>query len=105
MQEQLEQGFWDESEALYQLRVVDRARLTKQIQTLLDQDVQTTLAEILDQFPLQEGLAELVAYLDLPAQGWVTEVDEDVQDSASWVDELGRQRTAHLNRLIYRRHK
>lgn len=105
LQEQLEQGFWDESEALYQLRVVDRARLTKQIQTLLDQDVQTTLAEILDQFPLQEGLAELVAYLDLPAQGWVTEVDEDVQDSASWVDELGRQRTAHLNRLIYRRQK
>ncbi len=98
----LVQGFWEESEALYGLRVVDRTRLIQQLQAFVDKDGQGTLAQVVERFPLQEGLAELVAYLDLEPQGWVCESDEQIQDTIAWTDDNSR-RVARLGRIIYRR--
>lgn len=43
-------------------------RLEKQIQSVLDQDEQATLVGLTEQFPIQEGLAELLAYLNVAAR-------------------------------------
>lgn len=42
-------------------------RLKKQISEALETDVQTTLATLSKQFPMQEGLSELLAYLNIAA--------------------------------------
>ncbi len=70
--------------ALFGQVVVDKARLTRHIRQSLQDKVQITLRELLETQPLQQGLAELVAYLQLGSDAFNVVVDENVQESVQW---------------------
>jgi hypothetical protein len=91
--------------ALYAQVVVDKARLTNHIRQALQEHTQITLRELVDSQPLQRGLAELVAYLQLGSETFRTTVDEGKTESIAW-DSVARdghttRRRASLPRVIF----
>ena len=70
------------------------------IRRLLHEHTQISLAEVLQHYPLQQGLAELVAYLNLASKDAKAVVDE----SAEAVLALGDAgRTVRLPRILFTR--
>jgi len=111
----------DEGEAdvdtaqLFDQIVVDKARLREGIQRALRREEQITLRDLVDAEPLQQGLAELVAYLELAHAGDGTGVrdglravvDESVEEAIRWTASDARgdpvERLARLPRVIFTR--
>ena len=89
--------------ALFSQFVVDKAALAQHVRQSLQQQTQITLAELLASRPLQQGLAELVAYLSLAAQPGRAVIDETVEDHVSWVSRSGARKRATLPRVIFSR--
>ena len=100
---------------LFDQIVVDKARLRSTVQRALRHQPQVTLRELLDSAPLHQGLAELVAYLELAhagdtgaaAEGLRAVVDESVQEPIRWQasDAVGEvvTRQARVPRVIFTR--
>lgn len=88
-------------EALFDQVVVDRARLTAQIRQALQMHAQVTLAALLEAHPLQQGLAELVAYLALASEDRRTVFDDLSPDTVYWQEVDGMRRQATLPRVIF----
>ena len=89
--------------ALYSQFIVDKAALAQHVRQSLQQRSQITLVELLAARPLQQGLAELVAYLSLAAEPGRALIDDTVQDRVAWVARSGRTRTASLPRVVFSR--
>jgi Protein of unknown function (DUF3375). len=93
--------------ALFDQVVVDKARLTRHIRHALQDKAQITLSELVTTQPLQQGLAELVAYLQLGAETFSTVVDEGTLDPIRWqavaLDGVELTRSARLPRVIFLR--
>lgn len=91
--------------ALFSQVRVDKAALSAHIRQSLQTQAQVTLAELLQTRPLQQGLGELVAYLQLASESLGSVVDEAVQDTVVWgmPDEAGGwvTRQATLPRVIF----
>ena len=100
---------------LFEQIVVDKARLRSAVQHALRHQPQITLHELLDAEPLQQGLAELVAWLELAhagdggdaPQGLRALVDEAVEEPIRWQAENAAgdavTREARLPRVIFTR--
>lgn len=100
---------------LFDQIVVDRERLRSVIQHALRRQPQITLHELLEAQPLHQGLAELVAYLELAHAGDSGDtqaglralVDESVEESVRWqasnADGEAVMRVARLPRVIFTR--
>lgn len=73
-----------DTDALYANVVVDRAALSRHIRQALQRADQVTLAELCRTRPLEHGLAELVAYLDLADRSFGAVIDESTEDHISW---------------------
>lgn len=100
---------------LFDQIVVDKARLRSIIQRALRQQPQITLRELLHAKPLDQGLAELVAYLEMAHAGEASDtldgiralVDDTVVDPIRWQarnptgDPVTRE--ARLPRVIFTR--
>jgi hypothetical protein len=114
----LEEGAASEAEldatALFDRVVVDKTVLFRQIRHALRERAQVTLRELTERHPLEHGLAELVAYLELAGGAaesartggaFQATVDEAVTDLIAWEVELEdgerRLRRATLPRVIY----
>jgi hypothetical protein len=94
-----------DSSALYGQVVVDKARLARHIRQALQARAQITLRELVDGQPLEQGLAELVAYLQLGTESFKAVVDEERPDLIAW-DAVGKdgatlRRQARLPRVIF----
>jgi len=93
--------------ALFEQVVVDKARLTRHIRHALQDRVQMTLSELVLSQPLQQGLAELVAYLQLGSETFSTVVDEATPEPVRWTtvatDGQAIIRSARLPRVIFMR--
>ncbi len=91
--------------ALFSQVVIDKAQLAHHIRHTLQDKAQITLAELCRSRPLQHGLAELVAYLQLGGDSFKTTVDEGAEDLIVWQtsDGEGRElsRQARLPRVIF----
>jgi hypothetical protein len=91
--------------ALFSQVQVDKVALSAHIRQSLQTQPQVTLTELLHTRPLQQGLSELVAYLQLASESPNSVVDEAVQDTVAWqvADELGGPvtRQARLPRVIF----
>ena len=59
------------------------------------------MGELLHTRPLQQGLGELVAYLQLASVAAQAVVDEAVQETVHWTAADGVQRSATLPRVIF----
>jgi hypothetical protein len=103
---------------LFDQIVVDKARLRSAVQRALRRQPQITLRELLDAEPLHQGLAELVAYLELAHAGDGSDaldalgglralVDEAVEEPIRWqgsnADGEAVTREARLPRVIFTR--
>ncbi|TQV62000.1 MAG: DUF3375 domain-containing protein [Halothiobacillaceae bacterium] len=92
---------------LFDQVVVDKARLTRHIRHALQDRAQITLSELVLNQPLQQGLAELVAYLQLGSETFSTVVDEDTLEPIRWqavaTDGQAITRGARLPRMIFMR--
>ncbi|WP_313913494.1 DUF3375 domain-containing protein [Tahibacter sp.] len=100
---------------LFDQIVLDKARLRLAVQRALRRQPQITLRELLDAEPLQQGLAELVAYLELAhagdgsgaLDGMRALVDEAVEDPIRWEARSAAgeavTREARLPRVIFTR--
>lgn len=102
----LETGDADlDAAALYAQVVVDKAQLGQHVRQALRRQAQVTLSELLEQRPLTQGLAELVAYLQLAGETFQSVVDEQVREQVQWQGEAGdgstRLRRAELPRVIF----
>ena len=81
----LESGDGDvDASVLFSPVVVDKSRLVRHIQRTLQDRSQVTLHELCELEPLQQGLAELVAYLELSCDAFETVVDEHSVETVSW---------------------
>ncbi len=93
--------------ALFDQVVVDKARLTRSIRHALQDKSQITLRELVATQPLQQGLAELVAYLQLGSDAFKSVVDEGTPEAIHWwAEDDGDEiviRTARLPRVIFMR--
>jgi hypothetical protein len=104
----LETGDADvDAAALYSQVVIDREKLAWHIRHVLQDRSQVTLRELCDMQPLQHGLAELVAYLQLGSDSFTTVVDEKATDTVVWQSKgpSGQQqsRRASFPRVIFMR--
>ena len=93
--------------ALFDQVVVDKARLARHIRHALQDRAQITLSELVLSQPLQQGLAELVAYLQLGSETFSTVVDEETSEPIRWqtvaTDGQAIIRSARLPRVIFMR--
>ena len=92
---------------LFDQVVVDKVRLVRHIRHALQDRTQITLSELVASQPLQQGLAELVAYLQLGSDVFSTVVNEDTPEPIQWqtvaTDGQAIARSAQLPRLIFMR--
>ena len=91
--------------ALFSQFIVDKAALAQHVRRSLQQRTQVTLAELLASRPLQQGLAELVAYLSLAAEPGKAVIDDSVQEQVTWRarhgTDSGQHKSASLPRVIF----
>lgn len=87
--------------ALVEQVYVDRARLARTVTDVVAVRGQAGLTEVLDVHPLEQGLAELVAYLALDEPGILVDVNESERDRIPWWDERGTARVAVLPRVTF----
>ena len=102
----LEAGEGDmDASALFSPMVVDKSRLAGHIRRALQDRSQVTLHELCTAQPLQQGLAELVAYLELADDEFEAHVDERSTDTVSWhgptADGSPILRQARMPRVIF----
>lgn len=84
---------------LFDRPFVDPAELRERIEGLLRGQTQIALKDVLEAFPLEHGMAELVTYLHLATQEDWAIIDEERMQSVS----LGDGRTATLPMVIFPR--
>jgi flagellar motility protein MotE (MotC chaperone) len=110
---QLEQGNEDlDSSALFSQIVIDKTAIAQHIRQSLQDKSQVSLSELCRMRPLQYGLAELVAYLEMAGENssanrYTITVDESVEDVIEWHMQSNTHcfvtRRARLPRVIYLR--
>ena len=82
---------------------VDKAALSSHIRQSLQTRPQVSLVELLQSRPLQQGLGELVAYLQLASVAAQSVVDDDTLETVSWTATDGAVRSAKMPRVIFLR--
>ena len=91
---------------LYQQHWVDEEALRKNIHRLLQTRKQVNLLQVLEVHPLQQGLAELIAYLNIASKNTKTVINEDLIETLELnsIDEdtmpLSEHRLLHMKNRI-----
>lgn len=82
---------------------VDKLKLKGVIRSCLQSRDQVSLGDILEDHPLEKGLAELVAYLSIAGEDETAVFDENENQQALWTDSRGTARRAEFNKVIFNR--
>ena len=90
-----------DAEALFGQFAVDRERLRSQVDAVLEAADQATLADIVDAYPIEQGLAEVVGYFQLAAESPWAEIDAGQQQRLAWTLPDGEMREAIVERVIF----
>jgi hypothetical protein len=98
----LETGEGDvDAAALFTQVVVDREALVRHVRQALQSRSQVSLEELVAERPLRQGLAELIAYLQLAGEWPHAVVDEETVTRIEWQAEDETLRRASLPRIIF----
>lgn len=90
-----------EAETLFNQFVVDKTKLIQNIRHSLQQTEQISLQKIVEIYPLEKGLAELLTYLQLDHSHYFKMVvDEDIQEQIKW-NTVNGVKTVNLPRVIF----
>ena len=68
-------------QSLYSQMVVDEGQLARHIDTLLEHHPSVTLAELVETYPIERGLTEVITYLSIAAKGDMHTIDTEIQDT------------------------
>lgn len=98
-----EGGAGIDADALFEQVYVDKAALDARIRRALQTRDQVALTTLLAEYPLEQGLAELVAYLSLAADDGKALIDESRVETVVWTDRRGDSRQATLPTVIFSR--
>ena len=90
-----------DADVLFSQVSIDKAALSSHIRQSLQTRPQVTLVELLTARPLQQGLAELVAYLQLASVAAKSVVEDDTRDTVRWTAGDGKERSANMPRVIF----
>lgn len=91
------------SDILHSGVFVDRLKLKRRIRAFLQAKDQISLGDILDNHPLEKGLAELVAYLSIAGEDEKAVFDDKEIQQAFWTDTSGTLRRAEFCKVIFNR--
>jgi hypothetical protein len=89
------------ADALFAHVHVDHGRLAAHVRQALQNRPQISLAELVDRNPLEQGLAELVAYFSLAADDRGAIIDDAQRQTLTWADDTGRLRQATMPLVIF----
>jgi Protein of unknown function (DUF3375) len=89
------------SDALFNHVYVDKERLAGRIRRALQTRSQVSLLDLVDAHPLEQGLAELVAYMSLAASEGACVIDDAQRQTVSWSDGEGGIRQATLPMVAF----
>ncbi len=92
-----------DTDALFEQQFVDKARLTAQLRQALQLRDQISLPELIEQHPLEQGLAELLTWLAIASDDDRAIFDDSLQDTIHWQDDDGHSRSARLPRILFNR--
>lgn len=90
-------------DALFDIHYVDEALLRANIRRALQQRSQIALSELCREYPLEKGLAELLAYLRIASDDAKALIDERSQHEIFWFDPQGMTKKATLPAVIFTR--
>jgi hypothetical protein len=90
-----------DSSALFNQLFVDREKLRGRIRRALQNRTQIDLKALIDEYPLDLGLAELVSYLAIAAEDPHAVIDESRSDEIKWTGTDGTERRARLPRVVF----
>ncbi len=88
---------------LYNQVVVDKLRLKRNISKILELEVQTSLAVVIEHYPLEEGLAELITYFTIAEEDRFAFIDENKSDVIFWTDHEGIKRSATIPGIMFQK--
>lgn len=92
-----------DASALFGQFFVDKERLQANIDAILAEAEQVTLAEVTAAYPLSQGLAEVVAYYQLATESdWAT-INPEQSQRLSWQLPDGSIREATIEQIIFGR--
>lgn len=91
------------ADALFEQVHVDKARLAAQVRRALQTRAQVSLADVVAAHPLEQGLAELVAYLSLAVDDRKAVIDEERPQTLFWTDPEHGPRQATMPLVLFTR--
>lgn len=96
-----QEGEAPDAAALFGQDHVDHVRLSDAVREALAARSQVSLSAVLTDHPLEHGLAELVAYFGLSADGIQVVFDDSVREAVTWDGDDGAARTADVPGVLY----
>ena len=91
------------ADALFDQVHVDKTRLANQVRRILQTRRQVALGDLVAEHPLEQGLAELVAYLSLASDDRKAVIDDTRSQTLHWIDAEGQGRQATLPLVVFSR--
>jgi hypothetical protein len=91
------------ADALFEQFRVDKPRLLSNIRRALQGRAQVSLGELLEESPLEQGVAELVTYLTIAAEDQAALIDDASPQSVVWSDAVRGVRRASIPRVVFTR--
>jgi len=88
-------------DALFNSVYVDKERLAGRVRRALQTRSQVSLHDLVQDHPLEQGLAELVAYLSLAAADGASIIDDARHQTLTWTDDEGRLRQGTLPMVVF----
>jgi len=89
------------SDALFNNVYVDKERLAGRIRRALQTRSQVSLVELVQAHPLEQGLAELIAYMSLAAADGASIIDDNRNQTLNWTDDEGRIRQGTMPVVVF----
>ena len=92
-----------DASALYKQHYVDERELGARIRFALQDRQQISLAELLERYPVQKGLSEVVAYLHIASESDHALVNLEQEETITWQDEKGYRKEALMPEVLFTR--
>jgi hypothetical protein len=89
--------------ALYDTFYIDDTALRENIERLLMSRAEVTLAELVTNYPVEQGMAEVIAYLQIAAQDSRHSIDRAARDTVAIRTRDDDEKQIDVPRIIYRR--
>ncbi|MBI2392011.1 MAG: DUF3375 domain-containing protein [Deltaproteobacteria bacterium] len=91
------------ADALFEQFHVDKQRLRANIRRALQTRRQVSLGELLDESPLEQGVAELITYLSIAADDRAAVIDDASPQTVRWHDAVLGARRARIPHVVFTR--